>query len=723
MLDALKALDPVSLDLDLPALLSACQLQEPWLAPLMPAWQTVSDESQMLGSNADIELILKDIGLHAYVFSCANVQADALLRQAAAQLNNVAQRKTFVRTVCESLDVFYEFARVPRMLRFTNEVAAVDRAVRCVAACSQAAPVFDAANHATGLGVVLNLFTPNNVLHAFMSKEMQATFVAVLCEVSVVESLPMMEQLRALVPAATAYCPDNLSAEVTAAQDSMNEFDRDHAMRYRAMLRNLAAASLCALRAMSAAFPAANLGAANAPVDVPYSLDDFRASFEELVQHRKHALALEAVDNGVPQPPKGSESEGRKFVMDQLKRADSAYNIPSQKAGEREFNAWFKKIAGLKVMFELSDNTIVHYATSHLHEGNPILYGWEDIVSKKPDFSLNDFFNHVRTALFSTPTARKKAKQQLLNLHPQTTAYADCHVLVTSVKQIFARMFPSEPTKEPEPMTKHAAVVVFHDFLNKAKDTQFDKRPTDFQRAWADYTPCNLTDLYVKYMMDDKKPDAYLEQVYDALEKARDYHVHMRSIARDQRPQSQSTRQTIVGAAKALGVKPQQLYAMSGSARADPPRSYPDEPVQAPVGSKRRNNDRPGGQGKRVMLPVDRFVRVEAARPAGATVKHMANVLGKPFAGHKQVFETIEALRPKQLPRGVKMPQVCPGCGVPGPGGQHLIGTVDCPLYQSATPDQRAKCDSAWQLRRADRQKHGASVAAASARDNSRADA
>ena len=192
---------------------------------------------------------------------------------------------------------------------------------------------------------------------------------------------------------------------------------------------------------------------------------------------------------------------------------------------------------------------------------------------------LDDFFNHVRRALFASPMQRHDAAAQLRALSPMTEAFADCHAFVLGVKQIFSRMYPTQATDEPEPMPLREAVVHLHKLLADVQKAPFARRPTDFQKAWAGST-IDLRGLYHHCLMDvtAARPHVYLKTVYDALENAREYYVQMTGITATAFADSD---QVISAAAEYLGVSAAQLHALQAEGAADR-IVYPDAAVEPP---------------------------------------------------------------------------------------------------------------------------------------------
>ena len=383
----------------------------------------------------------------------------------------------------------------------------------------------------------------------------------------------------------------------------------------------------------------------------------------------------------------GSRSDACKYLLEQTKRQDSAYRIPSHDASERVWHDWMQKIRSLPQQFEIDAATIIQYTANHLPEHDRIMYGWREQMVKlhqsRQRVTLEDFFAHVRRALFSSPNQRRDAAKQLTSLHAMTKTYPDCHAFVLAVQQMFARMYPTEATEEPEPMSMRDAVVHLHKVLAEVQQAPYSRRPTDFQKAWSGST-LDLRQLYEQHLMHvtAAQPHLYLKEVYKALGTARTYYVQMSSITAAPAPQPH---QVVNAAAAQLGVSSKKLRKLQ-TANTNVSALYPDEAQpsrkNAGRGKKRERDNSAAATGRpyvsgggtrtgyssdnkrqsfqRTTLP-ESFVKGEHKLPRHLNIVALARCLNINHGNLEQHLEAMAAVQ-RQNP-GVAVCAMCLSTG------------------------------------------------------------
>ena len=582
-----------------------------------------------------------------------------------------------------------------------------------------------------GLEVLSGILRPvYGAIISFFPRGIQLQFVSgVLLFSTCLQCHKTGMALRKALQDVVAVFDKELLSECEALVMSLNEAANRNGLRCGALWANTATAAIMLLHSChSAAQELADQGEQFTPEVLTFNMADVLATFTNLKGGRRPAELLAIIPVGAApttiKERKASDAEGRMFLQDQVKRSDSAYAIPRVTDSERIWQAWARKVSSMSEQYEISDAAVIRQTTAHLHESNRIMFGWEEraaeLMQRNGAITIKDFMTHVRSALFSSSTSRKEAMHQLLALHPMTRAFEDCHALVTAVRQIFARMYPTESTEEPEPMSLRSAVVFFHDFLCKVRDSPFLRRPTLFQQAWAAYTNVDLVKLYEHHLADSASshPQQYLDEVWDALQRARQYHVQMNAIstAHATPVTSTSTGNVVAAAAKALRVDKHQLLALQKTTKSQyksiavHKHRYPDElvSVQGAVSNKRARSPersyrtrsyaaaaRPAKQHSRPPAPTT-LMNAELKYPAEFRLDNLVNTV----LGTKR-YANLAALDADIKRRRQNGERLCLACDQVG----HLAGQRNCPARQRAPAHVQDFCERCWTERGVIRQR------------------
>ena len=261
-------------------------------------------------------------------------------------------------------------------------------------------------------------------------------------------------------------------------------------------------------------------------------------------------------------------------------------------------------------------------------------------------------------------------------------------------------------------MTPLAAMQVFHEFLRRVKDTPYKQRPTDFQRAWAASTGCNLELLYREHLSEQNEKShshvwTWFEIVCRELLAAREYFARSRAggavnaltAGRSGGASAVATvaRQLHVPKSTILALKNKQTPRAGG-------REFPGDRVMPSGGHKRPADGaaaaaepptkagRPAGRRQQ----PSGFVNREMAFPAHCRLDALANlVLGE--RRYTSLEDLERALGPRSMAGGAR----CLLCGKTG----HLLGQRACEARQRASPAIQQAAEAAWTERLAIRRR------------------
>ena len=433
-----------------------------------------------------------------------------------------------------------------------------------------------ALNRIEGLGMFANVLNPSQApAVCLLPRGLQLQFLgAMWCLFAGLSDHAKHTTLLVYLKKMADSIDDDMWAELSAAHSALPPDADRNGVRLVALLQNACTALLIVVRCMFEAQAEAPDAAVHKVVWK--AIEGEAARWEGCVKDFDALMALKRptasllphlVGASSTVVKRASNIEACKFLSDQIKRHDSAYVVPSEKAPERDWLAWERKGGALPKSFDIDEATIIQYTTAHLHEASRILFGWaEKAAERKGVVTIADFMAHVRSALFASPHARRDAMRQLLELHPLTRQFADCHALVTYIKELMSRLYPAADRRadELEPMTPLAAMQVLHEFLRRVKDMPYRQRPTDFQRAWAASEGCNLELLYRDYLraQDSTKVWQWFEVVCKELLAAREYFSRSRAGGAVSVMTTGAMADPVAAAARQLHIPKQQIYAL-----------------------------------------------------------------------------------------------------------------------------------------------------------------
>jgi hypothetical protein len=163
------------------------------------------------------------------------------------------------------------------------------------------------------------------------------------------------------------------------------------------------------------------------------------------LQRAQSPLPLIAVPVGATSDLRGSSTDGFRYLVQQNTRADSAYHMPKPDAPQQNWEDWFDKLSSMLNHYDIATEAIIHTVTGHLHSSNPEMHGWTEHISSlnesNSSITLHDFFSHVRKQLFVNRDTRQCAYEELGSLPHHLNNDADCAALVTTLKQLWPRIY------------------------------------------------------------------------------------------------------------------------------------------------------------------------------------------------------------------------------------------------------------------------------------------
>ncbi len=307
-----------------------------------------------------------------------------------------------------------------------------------------------------------------------------------------------------------------------------------------------------------------------------------------------HAHAPGTAPTGSPHG-KADASSGHRFILEQLKLKDSAYQMPALSASQQKWEQWFEKLTQLLDHFHLAEATIIHYVTGHLEATHQLMVGWHTVVteSKRTDtaVTLQLFFEHVRKRLFVSANTRKEALLSFLALCKTPTTCVDGKALCVELQTLFARLFPdpSTGTAELEPITRYNACLKVQEMLVSLHQTPLHQRKGALVKAWTAYD-FNATVVYRDFLVRSKHSESsaasaalcksYLQRIREQLTEAHEMYVTVhRGVEGD-------AQQVLALAAEQLGLPSVQhlAQAVSGSRLQSGQRTGPKRGRAEPAG-------------------------------------------------------------------------------------------------------------------------------------------
>ena len=375
---------------------------------------------------------------------------------------------------------------------------------------------------------------------------------------------------------------------------------------------------------------------------------------------------------------RGKADQGVKYLLQQFSIKDSAYKIPVDTAPQQVWQDWFDKLSEITVHYDISDDQIIHTCTGHLSNNDRVLYGWADTVASlrvaRLPVTLAAFFDHIRKQLFVRTDTRQTALKELRDLPADVASIVDCHTLVTTLKQIWLRLFPAQ-SDEREPIPRYEACLIIHELLIYIKSLGFRQRKTVLHRAWHEFD-FRSTDLFVAHLREtshdttvhsEQACAAYLTAIFDNLQAAQEMYnrVHVSGSAL-QKPKKA---EILALAASELGVSQQVLTNLPSSragasssakrhrspthkSKRDDKRSKSSAPAAAPTAAAAPSN-------------FDKE-RLERERPAGQRFDALCSLVG--------ISKSLQACLADFRERK------CVLCGA----DNHTKGAVSCPKVQAA---------------------------------------
>ena len=295
-----------------------------------------------------------------------------------------------------------------------------------------------------------------------------------------------------------------------------------------------------------------------------------RASLRQLATDRSLTASTKLVTGtpGVKSVLGGSDS-GAKYLMHALSKVDSALCMPKVDSEQQLWKNWFSKLHEIRQHYDISEGKLIHTVTGHLPTTHTVMFGWQEITDTLRATgdapTLTQFEEHVTQQLFVRTETRSGAYKELMLLSRNVLAIADCHTLITKLKQVFLQLYPTV-TDEREPVSRYEACLAVHKVVTQLHGIAPHRSSTALTHAMSQYQ-FNHTDLYFDHLEHpptsefDSKQNcaAYLEALYSHLQKVQRMHnrVHGETLTVGQ-PQHD----VVAAAAQHFQVTPDELEEM-----------------------------------------------------------------------------------------------------------------------------------------------------------------
>jgi hypothetical protein len=228
---------------------------------------------------------------------------------------------------------------------------------------------------------------------------------------------------------------------------------------------------------------------------------------------------------------KTSKADGIKFLQGQLQNKASTYRIPRTDSTQRDWEAWFSRMAALQGLFPgLPAKIIIPMLIGLVPIDDKRIFGWvektAEMQHRKQEPTLDDFLNHVREQVMANAVTRREAYMELDKLTRDYRQIEDCQSLSTKLQQLWTQLFPPV-TAEIEPIGKLEVLRMIHNLLQEIR-LSFKGGKTVMMRAWSDFN-YDHTAIFVSYIdtalhtskaETDRLSVAFLQDVSKQLQQA-----------------------------------------------------------------------------------------------------------------------------------------------------------------------------------------------------------
>ena len=386
--------------------------------------------------------------------------------------------------------------------------------------------------------------------------------------------------------------------------------------------------------------------------EVMFDFEDTRLAFLEVSQARNASNSLKFVA-GAPgvATQLGSSDNGVKYLLSALSKSGSALVMPSVEAKQQTWINWFAKLREVLQHYAISEAKVIHTVTGHLPADHTVMFGWQQIADdlradgREP--TLREFERHVTNQLFVRTETRSAAYKELEALPHKVADIADCHTLITKLKQLFMQLFP-EFTDEREPISRYEACLAVHKIVTQLHAATPTHRSTALVHALSQYQ-FDHTALYFEHLevppvslVDSKLCcTQYLEAIFAHLVRAQRMHnrVHGETKTNPAQPKGN----VVAAAAEKLGTTATQLRKIvqynnnKGTGHTGKRDNSSQATGQSPAkrakssDAPRRNNRGGGGGGGGKVAAADdgaarsrRLEELERNRPNGDSLADLA---------------------------------------------------------------------------------------------------
>ena len=294
---------------------------------------------------------------------------------------------------------------------------------------------------------------------------------------------------------------------------------------------------------------------------------------------------------------------GVKYLADQLKIKDSAFQMPSIDASQLVWDRWFQKLHYFCSLYATPQHMVLHCLTGHLPADDPVMEGWDEVsaklTSQETPVQIEHFASHVRTKLFSVRCTRADAYTKLTALLDGREKVPDCKTMARQLGQYYGWVFPENPRGEHAPASKFQVCILVQKTLVRLR-SQTGK--SDLTQAWANVT-FDQSAVYDQYLRQhlhfvpqesDALCDKYIAFALERLKLADEMHA---AVHRANGPGTSATVNTCTEPVSQIGPdagdrkrgRPRQ----SDRQRPKAPRSGTPGPSQHPRPPAERGDDSP----------------------------------------------------------------------------------------------------------------------------------
>ena len=196
-----------------------------------------------------------------------------------------------------------------------------------------------------------------------------------------------------------------------------------------------------------------------------------------------------------------SKSDGIKFLQGQLQNKSSTYRIPRADSTQRDWEAWFDRMASLQDLFPgLPARIIIPMVLGMVPSDDKRFFGWRektmDLKHRQEEPTLEDFISHVRSQVMANAVTRREAYIELDRLTRDYRQIEDCQALSTKLQQLWSQLYPPSTT-EIEPINKLDVLRMIHNLLHDIRSRRGAR--TVMMQAWFDFNYDHTT-MFVSYV-------------------------------------------------------------------------------------------------------------------------------------------------------------------------------------------------------------------------------